>query len=150
MDIQGMSGPEIDTQTTILHGGCRCGAVTYEVRDRFLYAFNCHCSRCRRASGSAFRPVAAVALADFRLTQGADAIFIEGDAAGTHDVHCKSCGAALCSHIAEPGNIRIHLPMGTLLDAPSIRPQMHICVGSKAPWYDILDDLPQHQGLPGA
>jgi hypothetical protein len=36
--------------------------------------------------------------------------------------------------------------MGTLIDAPSIRPTAHIFVGSKAPWFSITDDLPQHWG----
>ncbi len=35
--------------------------------------------------------------------------------------------------------------MGTLVDEPSIRPTEHIFVGSKAPWFTITDDLPQHQ-----
>jgi hypothetical protein len=35
--------------------------------------------------------------------------------------------------------------MGTLADAPSIRPTAHIFVGSKAPWYEITDDLPQYE-----
>ena len=39
----------------------------------------------------------------------------------------------------------IHVAMGSLVDAPSIRPTRHIFVGSKAPWFTITDDLPQHQ-----
>jgi hypothetical protein len=35
--------------------------------------------------------------------------------------------------------------MGSLVDAPSIRPTSHIFVGSKAPWFDITDDLPQFE-----
>jgi hypothetical protein len=38
--------------------------------------------------------------------------------------------------------------MGTLLDAPSIRPTMHIFVGSKAPWFEITDGLRQFDGFP--
>ena len=34
--------------------------------------------------------------------------------------------------------------MGSLVDDPSIRPTKHIFVGSKAPWFTIADDLPQH------
>mgnify|MGYP000342018160 FL=1 len=41
-----------------LRGGCMCGAVSYEIADRFLYAMNCHCSKCRRTTGSAFKPIA--------------------------------------------------------------------------------------------
>jgi hypothetical protein len=35
--------------------------------------------------------------------------------------------------------------MGTLVDAPTIRPTKHIFVGSKAPWFTITDDLPQYE-----
>jgi len=41
-----------------------------------------------------------------------------------------------------------HVTMGTLADAPSIRPSMHIFVESKASWYEITDELPQHDGFP--
>ena len=40
------------------------------------------------------------------------------------------------------------LNLGSLLDTPSIRPAAHIYVGSKAPWHEITDDLPQHEMLP--
>jgi len=42
----------------------------------------------------------------------------------------------------------VHVAMGTLVDDPAVRPTMHIFVGSKAGWYEITDDLPQHHGLP--
>ena len=38
--------------------------------------------------------------------------------------------------------------MGTLIDTPAIRPTAHIFVGSKAPWHEITDDLPQYQEFP--
>jgi hypothetical protein len=41
-------------------------------------------------------------------------------------------------------NIAI-VPMGTFDDPPGATPQEHIFVGSKAPWFDITDALPQHQ-----
>ena len=40
----------------------------------------------------------------------------------------------------------VHVAMGSLVDAPTIRPTAHIFVGSKAPWFEITDDLPQHDG----
>jgi hypothetical protein len=39
----------------------------------------------------------------------------------------------------------VHVAMGSLVDAPGIRPTKHIFVGSKAPWFEITDDLPQFQ-----
>jgi hypothetical protein len=38
----------------------------------------------------------------------------------------------------------VHVTLGTLVDDPTIRPSAHIFVGSKAPWFEITDDLPQH------
>jgi hypothetical protein len=35
--------------------------------------------------------------------------------------------------------------MGSLADEPSIRPGEHIFVGSKAPWFEITDGLPQSE-----
>lgn len=41
----------------MLAGKCLCGAVQYAVADEFIYAANCHCSNCRRTTGSAFKPL---------------------------------------------------------------------------------------------
>ena len=131
-----------------LRGGCMCGEVEYEAEDRFLYALNCHCSKCRRTTGSAFKPIAGLQVDDFRIIRGKDDLFVHGDAKGIHDLHCRTCGSLIYSWIAENGSVKIHIPMGTLIDAPSAHPTMHIFVGSKAPWYDITDDLPQYQGFP--
>ena len=38
----------------MLNGRCYCGAVEYVVEDAFIYAAYCHCSKCRRFTGSAF------------------------------------------------------------------------------------------------
>jgi hypothetical protein len=40
----------------------------------------------------------------------------------------------------------VHVAMGTLVDAPSVKPSAHIFVGDKAPWFEITDDLPQYEG----
>jgi hypothetical protein len=63
-----------------------------------------------------------------------------------HDAHCKTCGSLLFSIVRQ--GTYVHVAMGALRDEPSIAPSMHIFVGSKAGWYDITDDLPQHSGLP--
>jgi Uncharacterized conserved protein len=44
----------------ILAGECFCGTVRYAVADAFAYALNCHCSNCRRTTGSAFKPFAGI------------------------------------------------------------------------------------------
>jgi hypothetical protein len=129
------------TQPRILTGSCLCGAIRYEVADAFRYAMNCHCSQCRRATGSAFKPFAGIEAAKLRITQGADDIAIYGNPAEAHDVHCRTCFSLLYSIVNE--GTTAHVTLGTLTDTPSLRPTKHIFVGSKAPWYEITDDLPQ-------
>jgi hypothetical protein len=125
-----------------LAGTCLCGAVHYAVADQFAYAANCHCSNCRRTTGSAFKPFAGIARDRLRLTKGADSQMIFGDETA-NDTHCKRCGSLLYSVVR--GGSYVHVTMGTLLDDPTIRPTKHIFVGSKAPWFTITDDLPQYQ-----
>jgi hypothetical protein len=125
-----------------LTGTCFCRAVLYEVVDAFRYAMNCHCSNCRRVTGSAFKPFAGIERGKFAVTQGADKLMVYGDDK-TNDTHCRQCGSLLFSVVRD--GAFVHVAMGTLVDAPSIRPSRHIFVGSKAPWFTITDDLPQHQ-----
>ena len=126
-----------------LNGSCLCGEVRYTVDDEFKYALICHCSQCRRATGSAFKPFGGIERAKLKVTSGA--IKIYGDVM-THDAHCKVCGSLLYSIVQE--GTMAHVTYGTLIDPPSLAPQAHIFVGSKAPWDQILDDLPQHAELP--
>jgi hypothetical protein len=133
----------VNSNARILAGECFCGAVRYAVIDSFAYALNCHCSNCRRTTGSAFKPFAGIARDRLSLTQGDDNVMIHGDDAG-HDAHCRRCGSLLYSVVRD--GAFVHVAMGTLVDAPSIRPTAHIFVGSKAPWFSITDDLPQYDG----
>ena len=126
-----------------LAGKCLCGAVHYAVADEFVYAAICHCSSCRRATGSAFKPFAGIERDKFTITRGEDGLMIFGDENG-HDAHCKVCGSLLYSVVRD--GAFVHVAMGTLVDDPTIRPTEHIFVGSKAPWFTIGDDLPQYEG----
>jgi hypothetical protein len=127
----------------ILAGECFCRTVSYAVVDAFEYALNCHCSNCRRTTGSALKPFAGIARDKLRITRGDGALMIHGDAAG-HDAHCRRCGSLLYSLVRN--GAYVHVAMGTLVDDPSIRPTAHIFVGSKASCYSITDDLPQYEG----
>ncbi|CAN7181102.1 GFA family protein [Pararhizobium sp. LjRoot235] len=129
-----------------LTGKCMCGTVEYAVDDSFNYAMNCHCSNCRRTTGSAFKPFAGIERDKLRLVKGEKNLLIHGDRNEAHDVHCGTCGSLLYSVVRE--GAYAHVAMGTLVDAPSIRPAGHIFVGSKAPWYEITDDLPQYWEFP--
>src|SRR5205085_12179671 len=135
-----------EPMTKTLTGKCFCGAVHYAVPDEFSYAMNCHCSNCRRTTGSAFKPFAGIEYSKLHIVRGADQRTIFGDDT-THDAHCVRCGSLLYSRVRE--GKWLHLAMGTRVDAPSLRTSAHIFVGSKAPWHEITDDLPQYRGHVG-
>ncbi len=126
----------------LLAGKCECGAVRYRVADTFLYAANCHCSRCRAATGSAFKAFAGIERKKLEITEGSDSLLVYGDDE-LNDTRCAACGSLLFSVVREGDYV--HVAMGSLVDAPSIRATEHIFVGSKAPWFEITDDLPQAQ-----
>jgi hypothetical protein len=131
-----------NTRNRSLGGRCQCGAVCYTVADEFVYTANCHCSNCRRATGSAFKPFAGIQRGKLRVTHGDDTLMTVGDENG-NDTRCKVCGSLLYS-VVRDGTF-VHVAMGTLVDEPTVRPTKHIFVGSKAPWFTITDDLPQYE-----
>lgn len=130
------------TTSRMLTGKCECGAVRYQVADAFQYAANCHCSNCRASTGSAFKPFAGIERDKLEITQGADTLLVWGEETGNH-TRCAICGSLLYSVVRD--GAFVHVAMGSLADEPTIRPEGHIFVGSKAPWYEITDDLPQSE-----
>lgn len=140
-----MSQPFAASQP-VLTGKCLCGAVEYLVPDSFEYAMNCHCSACRRTTGSAFKPFAGIKRDQLHVVEGKDELLIYGSPENNHDMHCASCGSILYSVVRE--GVYVHVAMGTLIDEPTIRPSMHIFVGSKAKWHQITDGLPQFERFP--
>jgi hypothetical protein len=137
-------GAEVPSESSaddrMLVGACQCGAVRYQVADAFLYAANCHCSRCRAATGSAFKAFAGIEREKLEITEGMDTLLVFGED-DLNDTRCGACGSLLFS-VVRNGDY-VHVAMGSLVDAPSIWPTEHIFVGSKAPWFEITDDLPQ-------
>ena len=65
-----------------------------------------------------------------------------GDADALHAMRCGECGSLL--YWTARGGTHVRVAYGSLVDEPALKPTAHIFVGSKAPWYEILDDLPQH------
>lgn len=129
----------------MLHGECYCGTCHYEVADNFEYAMYCHCSQCRRMTGSAYWAFGGIRIDQIRLTAGESEVIHHGDSSA-HNVLCGRCGSVLYG--STRGHRYAHVAYGTLTDAPSLLPSAHIFVGSKAPWDEIADDLPQFDELP--
>jgi hypothetical protein len=128
----------------MLTGQCQCGAVRYVTPDDFNYAVYCHCKGCQRATGSAFKAFAGIEASKVQINAKEPDLLMFGDEQGW-DVRCRTCGSLLYSAVNR--GEALHIALGTLDDAPSIRPERHIYVGSKASWYTIADGLPQFEEM---
>lgn len=134
------------TQTT--RGACLCGAIRFEISGAFDAFFLCHCSRCRKDSGSAHAANLFSANATIAWLAG------EGQAKswrlpGTRHARsfCGTCGSALPS--VQMDGAMLVVPAGSLDDPIAIRPTAHISCASRADWDAGLEHLPMLDGLPG-
>lgn len=133
-----------------LRGGCLCGGVRYRIDRQPPVIQLCHCSQCRKAQGSAFAANLPVPAADFHLESGDALLQAWSSSPGKQRVFCGRCGSPLYSvNERVPGVVRVRA--GTVDDGLAARPALHFHVASKASWWTIDDDLPQHAGpLPPA
>jgi hypothetical protein len=129
----------------MLEGSCLCGAVRYEIDGELGPVVLCHCSMCRKAQGSAFTANAPVPARAFRIVQGEAALRAYRSSPHKVRVFCATCGSPIYSRRDGADDLRIRVGS---LDTPfESRPTAHIHVASKAAWWEIADDLPQHPGF---
>lgn len=126
-------------------GACLCGAVRYEIDGQLLDGGNCHCSMCRKAHGAAFATYASFGPESFRWVNGEDLVSYYDSSPNESRMFCRVCGSTLGA--TEDGRIG-SITLGTVEGDPGIRPRSHIFVGSKAPWHEITDALPQFEERP--
>jgi hypothetical protein len=94
-----------------------------------------------------FRSRARVRTADFHWVAGADLVTFHESSPGNHRGFCRNCGSPILTRFDSDSSV-FSLPLGVLDDDPGIRPQRHVYVASKAPWFTISDNLPQFAELP--
>ena len=131
----------------MFEGRCLCGGVRFRVTGKLGPAGFCHCKQCQRASGSAFAANAPVRTRYFEITSGAELVSEYESSPAKFRAFCRSCGSPLYSRTDTDPEIR-RIRLGTLDSDPERRPLAHFWVGSKAPWYEIHDALPQYLGGP--
>jgi len=129
-----------------LTGSCLCGGVRFELTAPFRRANHCHCSRCRKHSGTFGLTQGRVPREGFRLVQGEELIRVYRPATGMAKAFCSVCGSSLFGG-TWPDGPEVSVRFGALDGDPAIRPQYHSHTASTTTWDEIPHDgLPRHPG----
>lgn len=134
--------------TASVLGTCLCGRIRWEVEAAELAVEYCHCSRCRKAQGSAFSANAAIPAEALRILAGADALASYAASSHRSKCFCRHCGSSVFIRRTN-STARMALHCGALEGHAKIVPARHVFVASKAPWYPLAGDLPQYPVYPG-
>jgi hypothetical protein len=131
----------------MVRGSCLCGRVKFQIDGKLSVPLNCHCSMCRKAHGAAFRSRVGVRVGEFEWVQGENVLTFYESSPGNHRGFCSVCGSPMLSKF-DFDSMHYGVPLGVLDDDPGVRPQCHVHVASKAPWFTITDDLRQFAEFP--
>src|SRR6516225_6600404 len=133
---------------TTLKGSCLCGAVRYEVTGDAKRFYHCHCSRCRKATGTGHASNLFLQPAVLRWLIGQEHVraFKIPEAKRFTNQFCGMCGSRLPRQL--PHTDSVVIPAGSLDGEAPIRPQSRIFTGSRASWSCSGDALPIHEGSP--
>lgn len=117
-------------------GGCLCGRVRYRITGPFHQFHQCHCSRCRRFSGTAHSANLIAGADSLEWLQGEDQTqrFDHPDANSFSRAFCLQCGSML-PHVTRDGR-GVIVPAGGLDQDPDMDPNDHIFYDDRAPWYE--------------
>lgn len=126
-------------------GSCLCGAVTLEVQGSIESIIHCHCSRCRKSTGSAYATNGFIEKSALVIKTGASDLRSFESAPGKLRHFCQRCATPIYSSNAQDP-LRLRIRLGVLDDDILERPMSHNFVSSKANWEDLDADLPRYDG----
>jgi len=127
----------------MIKGRCECAKVQYEVDAELVDLCHCHCSICRKLHGAAFVTWGGVARNKFSYTSGENEIRKYAFSNKADSIFCDTCGSRLLVDF-KPEADMLYITLGTVDGDVDYPLGFHQFVGSKAPWFEITDDLPQH------
>ena len=131
----------------MITGKCECAKVQYQVAGELKDYCHCHCSICRRLHGAAFVTWGGISRGEFSYTSGQDNLSSYSFSENADSIFCKNCGSRILVDF-KPDADMLYTTLGTVHGDVVCPPGFHQFVGSKAPWFEISDDLPQHDGWP--
>ncbi len=130
----------------MMKGTCLCKSVSFEINGTVHNGRYCHCSNCRKFSGTAYAAWGLVPTEQFIVTPSEGGV-TRYDSGGGLRAFCSTCGSPLWF---EPAGLPQYrgIPLGAIDDRDVPAPLMHVWTKSKAPWVTVADDLPQHETHP--
>ncbi len=129
-------------------GSCLCNAVKFEVKGEFKKFFLCHCSRCRKSSGSAHCSNLFAPGATLTWLSGQDKLsFYKHPDTNFARQFCSICSSLVPIYV-EARDI-VTVPAGCLDSDVEILPQAHIFTDSKGNWDKVINDVPCYEKMPG-
>jgi hypothetical protein len=131
----------------MLNGACMCGRVQYEIAGRPRFLYQCHCGKCRAASGASFVTNAIVDADRLRIAAGKESLAAFESSPGKFRYFCSACGSPIYSQGEKTRQV-VSVRCGTLKQDPGMRVAYHAFVASKAPWVEIRDGQPQFADWP--
>lgn len=126
-------------------GSCLCGAVTLEIHGGIESIIHCHCSICRKSSGTAYATNGFIAIKDLVIKTGTENISFYESAPGKKRHFCKVCAAPIFSSNEQLPD-RLRLRLGILDSDIEEKPISHNFVSSRAKWDDLDANLPRYDG----
>lgn len=141
-----------------MQGSCLCGAVAFDIQTDTINAYQCHCSLCRKQSGTASNLATIIENDSFRWLTDTSPIKTWQKDTGFTSSFCGLCGSPVPNQLRDLPYTWV--PVGCL-ESQSINKQVnsvqgddepiaivaHLCVQSKASW-DKLTDITQYPALP--
>jgi len=127
-------------------GKCLCGEIEIKITGEIGDIIHCHCSLCRKNSGTAFATNGFVNVTDFEITLGKDNLSEFSFKPGKNRHFCTRCGSPVySSNEQDPSRYRVRLG---ILDSDIIeRPISHNFVSSKANWEALDAKLPRYDSF---
>ena len=126
------------------NGSCLCNKVKFKITGAITNIIYCHCSKCRKAQGSAFATNGNVDTDKFKFITGENALTSYKPSKDQTKYFCKFCGSPILSKNSHnPDKVRVRI--GTIESDITEHPEAHIFVNSKANWEKIESDLPQFE-----
>ena len=129
-----------------MRGKCLCGAVQFELDGEVPNLYQCHCSLCRKVTGSAANAAFRIAADQFAWMRGGDQIREYVTESGFKSHFCQTCGSPLPN--LSSNDSAYWIPAGLLEDGGELELGAHLYLASRASWDVVAEVGEQFDEMP--